>query len=65
MAKAPKKTVELTAEEIHYLYTMIHVAGFREKSEMIPSIRRNRTDMQRVMGRILKKLRKTNHFIAG
>ena len=58
------KPIELTEEEIKYLYTMIHMFGFREKAEFPPYLRSNRTDMQRIMGRILKKLRKAEHFIS-
>lgn len=58
------KTIELTQEEINHLYAMIHLQGFREKSEFPANLRRNRTEMQRVMGKILKKLRKAEHFIS-
>lgn len=56
------KKIELTQEEINHLYAMIHLLGFREKSEFPTRLRGNRTEMQRVMGRILKKLRKAEHF---
>lgn len=58
------KRIELTEQEINYLYTLIHMAGFREKTEFPIGLRKNRTDMQRIMGRILKKLRKAEHFIS-
>lgn len=64
MPKKINSKIELTEEEIHHLYAMIHLAGFREKRELSPFSRMNRTDMQKIMGRILKKLRKAEHFTA-
>lgn len=62
--KKPSKSIELNEEEIHYLYSMLHLMGFREKREFSKGFSGRRTDMQRIMGRIMKKLRKANHFIA-
>jgi len=64
MSKSKHKTIELTSEEIHHLYVMMTLSGFREKREFPMPIQGSRTEMQRVMGRIMKKLRKANHFIA-
>lgn len=58
------KTIELTQEEVNHLYAMIHLLGFREKWEYSLETRHNRTEMQKVMGKILKKLRKAEHFIS-
>jgi hypothetical protein len=62
--KKKQQQIELTEEEIKYLYTMIHMLGFREKSEFPLGRRTNRTEMQKIVGKILKKLRKANHFIS-
>lgn len=62
--KKKSEQILLTEEEINYLYTLIHMSGFREKREFPLNLRGNRTEMQRIMGRILKKLRKAKQFIS-
>ena len=54
--------IELTDEEIHHLMVMLKVAGFREKREFHPESKPRRTEEMRIMGRILKKLRKAEHL---
>jgi hypothetical protein len=65
MGKQSHNTIELTSEEIRHLYVMMTLSGFREKRDFPLSIRGSRTDMQRVMGKIMKKLRKADHFTNG
>lgn len=64
MAKKSEKTrtVELTDAEIHTLVALLHVMGFREKREIAKPFREGRTEMNVVVGRIIKKLRKADHF---
>jgi hypothetical protein len=41
---------------------MLKIAGFREKRDYLPEYRQQRTEEVRIMGRILKKLRKAKHL---
>lgn len=59
---AKTRSVELTDEEIHTLVALLHVMGFREKREIPKALRSGRTDMNIMVGRIIKKLRKADHF---
>lgn len=59
---AKTRSVELTDEEIHTLIALLHVMGFREKREVPKALRSGRTDMNIMVGRIIKKLRKADHF---
>ena len=55
---ATKKSVELTDEEIIHLLAMLRVAGFKEKRDIPESIRPRRNSEMRIIGRIMKRLRK-------
>jgi hypothetical protein len=50
--------VTLTEEEARHLIAMLHIEGFHEKREIPKSVRSNRTDISKNMGRIIKKVRK-------
>jgi hypothetical protein len=58
MAAATKKSVEFTDEEIIHLLAMLRVAGFKEKRDVSESLRSRRNDEMRIIGRIMKRLRK-------
>lgn len=49
--------VPLTRTEIVYLIGMMKLMGFHEKREYSESVRKNRTDYMKIMGKIMKKLR--------
>ena len=51
--------LDLSEEEARHLIAVLHVAGFNEKRELPKSLWRNRNDITRNMGRILKHLRKS------
>lgn len=55
-----KKTVviELTDEEAIHTLVMLKLEGFREKRDFPKSIRGNRNTESRIIGRVMKKLRK-------
>jgi hypothetical protein len=54
--------VEFTDDEIRHLSAMLRIAGFREKRDYLPEYRAQRTEEVRIMGRVLKKLRKAKHL---
>lgn len=56
------RRVDLTDAEIHTLLSLLHVMGFREKREFPKSLRKSRTEMNVMVGRIMKKLRRADHF---
>lgn len=56
------RTVQLTDEEIHHLIIMLKIAGFSEKRDFLPQYRATRTEEMRIIGRIMKKLRKAKHL---
>lgn len=62
--KSKTRKVELTDEEIHTLIALLHVMGFKEKREFPKTMRKSRTEMNVLVGRIMKKLRKADHFVA-
>jgi hypothetical protein len=55
---ATKKSVEFTDEEIVHLLAMLRVAGFKEKKDFPESLRSRRNYETRIIGRIMKRLRK-------
>ena len=55
---ATKKSVEFTDEEIIHLLAMLRVAGFKEKRDISESLRSARNSEMRIIGRIMKRLRK-------
>jgi hypothetical protein len=57
-----KNRLDLTDEEIHTLLALLNVMGFREKREVPKPYRDSRTEMNVVVGRIMKKLRKAERI---
>lgn len=57
-----KNRLDLTDEEIHTLLALLKVMGFREKREMPKPQRSGRTEMNVLVGRIMKKLRKAERI---
>lgn len=55
---ATKKSIQFTDEEIVHLLAMLRVAGFKEKRDISESIRNRRNDEMRIIGRVMKRLRK-------
>lgn len=55
---AVKKSIEFTDEEIIHLLAMLRVAGFKEKRDISESLRSARNDEMKIIGRIMKRLRK-------
>jgi len=55
---ATKKSILLTDEEIIHLLAMLRVAGFKEKRDISESLRGTRNDEMRIIGRVMKRLRK-------
>ena len=55
---ATKKSIEFTDEEIVHLLAMLRVAGFKEKRDISESLRSRRNDEMRIIGRVMKRLRK-------
>lgn len=53
------RTIELTDEEIIHTMVMLKLEGFREKRDFPKAVRGNRPSGQRIIGRVLKKLRKS------
>ena len=53
-------TVELTREEIIHLIAMLRVAGFREKRDIAESLRNRRNSEMKIIGKVMKKLRKAS-----
>jgi len=64
MSKSEKnlREIRLTDEEIHILLSLLRLTGFREKRETPDNLRNSRTEMNVIVGRIIKKLRKADHF---
>lgn len=56
--KSQKISIEFTQEEIVHLLAMLRIAGFKEKRDISESIRGRRNDEMRIIGRIMKRLRK-------
>lgn len=57
------RKIELTDEEVHVLLTVLHLAGFKEKREEPRHLRDSRPEIPVVVGRIMKRLRKADHFL--
>jgi hypothetical protein len=55
---AEKKSIEFTDEEIIHLLAMLRVAGFKEKRDISESLQSRRNDEMKIIGRIMKRLRK-------
>ena len=60
MSKKPEPEtiyVPLTKAEIVHLIRLMQLVGFHEKRELSESVRKNRTEYMKIMGKIMKKLR--------
>jgi hypothetical protein len=61
--KNKKSEIELTQEEIHHLLVMLRLMGFREKRDTPRRLRRARNEESKIIGKIMTKLRKADHFL--
>lgn len=52
--------VEFTREEVLHLIAMLRVAGFREKRDITESLRNRRNSEMKIIGKVMKKLRKAS-----
>ena len=61
MAKIPDDAIPvyLTKQEIVHLLVLLKISGYREKRDYPKSIRGSRNSEMQIIGRIMKRLRKS------